>query len=115
MAAATCGVRPNRSATTPTWSILAITAVPYFQNGAIRFKDVVVESRKDGLYIRGVRAALASTLRGQFAYQVADDAKRILEEKRTNYTQELNGFQVSGIRCTGDALVLTLEFTLTVK
>jgi hypothetical protein len=94
---------------------LTITAVPYYQNGAIRFKNVVVESKKDGFYIRRVRAALESTLRGQFAYRVADDAKKMLEEKHGNYTQELSGFQVSAIRVTGDALILTLEFTLAVK
>jgi hypothetical protein len=94
---------------------VSITALPYFDKGAIRFKDVVVESKKDGFYIRRVRAALASTLRSQFAYKVADDAKRILEEKRGNYSQELSGFRVSTIQATGDALVLTLEFTLAVK
>jgi hypothetical protein len=94
---------------------VSITAIPYFHDGAIRFKDVVVESKKDGFYIRRVRAALTATLRSQFAYKVADDAKKILEEKRGNYSQELSGFQVSDIRATGDALVLTLEFTLAVK
>jgi hypothetical protein len=94
---------------------VSITAMPYFQNGAIRFKDVLVESKKDSFYIRRVRAALTSTLRSQFAYKVAEDAKRILEEKRGDYSQELSGFQVSEIRATGDALVLTLEFTLAVK
>src|SRR4051794_30000165 len=67
---------------------VSITASPYFQNGAIRFKDVVVESKKDGFYIRRVRAALASTLGSQFAYKVEDDAKKILEEKRGNYKQQ---------------------------
>jgi hypothetical protein len=52
------------------------TATPYFQNGAIRFKEVVVDSKKDGFYIRRVRAALASTLRNQFGYKVAEDARR---------------------------------------
>ena len=94
---------------------VSITALPYFDKGAIRFRDVVVESKKDGFYIRRVRAALASTLRSQFAYKVADDARKILEEKRGNYTQELSGFQVSAIQAAGDALVLTLEFTLAVK
>jgi hypothetical protein len=94
---------------------VSITAIPYFHDCAIRFKDVVVESKKDGFYIRRVRAALTATLRSQFAYKVADDAKKILEEKRGNYSQELSGFQVSDIRATGDALVLTLEFTLAVK
>jgi hypothetical protein len=94
---------------------VSITAMPYFDKGAIRFKDVVVESRKDSFYIRHVRAALASTLRNQFAYKVADDARKILEEKRGNYTQELSGFQVSAIQAAADALVLTLDFTLVVK
>ena len=94
---------------------VSITAMPYFQNGAIRFKDVLVESKKDSFYIRRVRAALTSTLRSQFAYKVIEDAKRILEEKRGDYSQELSAFQVSEIRATGDALVLTLEFTLAVK
>ena len=94
---------------------VSITALAYFDKGAIRFKDVVVDSKKDSFYIRRVRAALASTLRSQFAYKVADDAKKILEEKHGNYTQELSGFQVSAIRATGEALVLTLEFTLAVK
>ena len=94
---------------------LEITAVPYFHAGAIRFKDVLVESKRDGFYIRRVRAALTSTLRNQFAYKVTDDARKILEEKRGNYSQELKGFQVSSVRVTADALVLSLEFTLAVK
>ena len=94
---------------------VSITALPYFDKGAIRFKDVVVDCKKDSFYVRRVRAALASTLRSQFAYKVADDAKKILEEKHGNYTQELSGFQVSAIQATGEALVLTLDFTLAVK
>jgi len=94
---------------------LSITAVPYYLNGAIRFRDVLVDSKRDGFYIRRVRAALASTLRNQFAYRVADDARRILEDKRGPYTQQLANFQVSAIRVTSDALILFLDFTLAVK
>ncbi len=94
---------------------LSITAVPYYRDGAIRFKDVAVDAKKDGFYIRRVRAALATTLRSQFAYKVADDAKKILEEKRGPYSPELAGFQVSAIRVTADALILSLDFTLRVK
>lgn len=94
---------------------LEIAAVPYFHNGAIRFKDVLVESKKDGFYIRRVRAALTATLRNQFEYKVAEDARKILEEKRGNYSRELKAFQVSSVRVTGDALVLSLDFTLAVK
>jgi hypothetical protein len=94
---------------------LEITAVPYFHDGAIRFKDVLVESKKDGFYIRRVRAALAGTLRTQFAYKVAEDAKKLLEEKRGNYSQELKRFRVSSVSVNEGALVLSLDFTLAVK
>ena len=94
---------------------LSIVAVPYYEKGAIRFKDVLVSSRRDGFYLRRVRAALQSTLRTQFAYRVAEDAKRMLEEKHGNYTQELSNFQVSAIRVTDDALILTLDFALLVR
>jgi hypothetical protein len=92
-----------------------ISAIPYFQDGAIRFKDLRVDSKKDGFYIRRVRSALASTLTTQFAYKVAEDARKLLEEPHRNYVQELRGFQVANIRVTTEAMVLTLEFTLAVK
>ena len=47
--------------------------------------------------------------------ETEEEEKKILEEKRGNYSQELSGFHVSEIRATDDALVLTLEFTLAVK
>ena len=80
---------------------LSITALPYFEKGAIRFRDVLVESKKDSFYIRRVRAALASTLRSQFAYKAAEDAQKFVEEKRGSYTQELSSFHVSAIQATG--------------
>src|SRR3954470_6648535 len=39
--------------------LVSITAVPFYENGFIRLKDVKVASEdKDGIYIRGVRTAL---------------------------------------------------------
>ena len=93
-----------------------ITAAPYYSDGAIRLKDVRVESRdRDGFYIRRVRAALADTLRRQFVYRIAADAKKLLEEQHGEYRAELSGFGVPSIRVTSDALVLALDFTLAVK
>jgi hypothetical protein len=97
---------------------LSITGVPYYRDGAIRFQDLRVESKgRDGFYIRRVRAALADTLRRQFEYRVAEDARKILEEKRGSgaYRQEVSGFSVSGIHVTPDALILVLDFTVAVK
>lgn len=97
---------------------VTITAVPYYQEGVIRLKDLRVESKgRDSYYIRRVRKALGETLRKEFQYDLREDVKKIFEEKRGNapYQQELMKFQVSSIRVTPEALVLALEFTLAVK
>ncbi len=95
-----------------------IAATPYYRDGAIGLKDVVVESiNRDGVYIRMVRAALAYSLANEFRYKVVDDAKKLLEARRDALpvSQSLERFEVQSIRVTGDALALTLDFTLTVK
>jgi hypothetical protein len=48
---------------------------------------------------------------------VADEARRILERPQVGepYQQQLQNFQVSQIRVTPAALLLTLEFTLVVQ
>ena len=97
---------------------LQIFASPYYHDNVIGFKDVRVESvNKDGIYIRLVRNALAFSLANDFQYRLFDDAKHMLETKQEPLpiTQELRSFQVKDIRVTGDALVLNLDFTLTVK
>jgi hypothetical protein len=84
----------------------------------VGFKDVRVESvNKDGIYIRLVRNALALSLTNDFQYRLFDDAKHMLETKQEPLPirQELQSFQVKDIKVTGDALVLNLDFTLTVK
>jgi len=95
-----------------------IVSTPYYHDGVIALKDVRVESiNKDGVYIRMVRVALAYSLANEFQYRVMDDAKRMLEAPRDPLpiSHELRSFKVSEIRVTGDALVLSLDFTLTVK
>ncbi len=100
------------------WFNLAITAVPYYHNGMIGFRDVRVDSlERDGFYIRRVRSAMTQSLSRDFQYHVFDDAKRILEEKRSSapYGQQLRDFQVSQIRITPQAVVLTIDFKVIVK
>jgi hypothetical protein len=95
-----------------------IAAAPFYHDGVIGLKDVRVDSiNKDGVYIRLVRQALSESLANEFQYRVLDDAKRILEAKRDGIpiSQELQRFNVQAIQVTGDALVLTLDFTLAVK
>ena len=95
-----------------------IAVTPYYHDNVIGFKDVRVESiNKDGVYVRLVRSALAYSLANEFQYRVLDDARQMLEARRDPlpFTQELRDFHVREIRVTPDALVLSLDFTLTVK
>jgi hypothetical protein len=98
---------------------LQISSTPYFHDGVIGLKDVRVDSiNKDGVYIRMVRGALAYSLATDFQYRVADDAKRILEAPSRDappLRQELRDFNVRSIRVTSDAVVLSLDFTLSVQ
>jgi hypothetical protein len=98
---------------------LQIFATPYFHDGVIGLREVRVESiNKDGVYVRMVRAALANSLATDFQYRVAEDAKRILEAPSRDalpLRQELRNFNVRGIRVTSDAVVLSLDFTLSVQ
>jgi len=98
--------------------IVSITAVPYYDSGFLRLKEVKVGSEdKDGIYIRRVRSALTENLSHAFSYSIVADAKRILEEKRdkSEYQQDLVSFQVSQIRVTPQSMVLTMDFVLDVR
>ena len=95
-----------------------IRALPYYQDGFLRLKDVRVDGKgRDGFYIRRVCAGLAGSLRTQFSYRVLDEAKKILERKQegAGYGQELVRFQVPSVRVTSEAVVLSLDFALVVK
>ena len=100
-----------------------ITAVPYYHNQSIGLKDIRVEGRTargeliTGYYIRRVCAALGDSLRKQFDYRVADQAKRLLEQTapQAAYRQELLDFTVQQIRVMPEALIVTVDFRLAVK
>lgn len=97
---------------------LTIFAAPYWKDGKLAIKDVSVDSHgRDGIYIRRVRAALASTLERDFRYPLEGEAKKILEEPRVDgwFRQELSGFQIPQVEVTGEAVVFSLEFRLKVK
>ena len=100
-----------------------ITAVPYYHHQSIGLKDVRVEGRaprgelRTGYYVRRVCAALGDSLRKQFEYRVAEQAKRVLEQTAPEaaYRQELLDFSVPQIQVMPDALIVTLDFRLAVK
>jgi hypothetical protein len=97
---------------------MRILTEPHYEKGAIRLKDVRVETiQRETYYSRRVREAIREKLPVQFEYRVDEEARKILERKTPDapYQQKLSGFQVSRIDVTPEALILTLEFTLVVK
>jgi len=97
---------------------VVITAAPVFQQGNVALAGVTAMSEgKTGFYIRRVCTALASSLARDFRYPLAAEAQRALEDPgmQPDYRRELRQFRVPEIRVTGDALVLVVDFELTVR
>ena len=97
---------------------LVITAVPVYKNGAIALQEVKVTSDgKSGYYIRRVCEAMQASLAREFKYPLEGDALKLLEAPgaQPGYKREARKFAVPDIRVTNDALVLQVDFELTVK
>ena len=97
---------------------VVILALPIYKNGAIGLQDVKVTSEgKTGFYIRRVCSAMEASLAHDFRYALKHDAQAMLENPavQPNYQREVGRFTVSDIRVTTDALVLQVDFELTVK
>lgn len=97
---------------------VVVTAVPVYRNGAIGLQEVKVGSEgKTGYYIRRVCEAMQSTLARDFKYALAGVAQTLLEGAgaQPGYRREVRKFTVPDIRVTNDALVLQVDFELTVK
>jgi hypothetical protein len=95
-----------------------ITAVPVYKGGAIGFQEVkVVSDRKSSYYIRKVCAAMESSLTRDFKYPLEHDAQALLESPgpTPQYKREVRKFNVPEIRVTNDALVLNVDFEMTIK
>jgi hypothetical protein len=97
---------------------VALTAAPIYKDGAIGLTNVTAASEDHtGYYVRRVCTALAASLGHDFKYPIAAAAKAALEDSsaQPGYKRELRNFQITGIRVTDGALVLTMDFELTVK
>ncbi len=97
---------------------LTIFATPGYRDGYLVLRDVgVTSSDKTGFYIRRVCAAMKGSLEHDFRYPVAAEARRLLEdpEGHPGYQRELRNFRVPEIRVTNEALILVLDFELTVR
>jgi hypothetical protein len=97
---------------------LTIAATPQFRDGYIALAGVTVSSdKKSGYYIRRVCPVLASSLGRDFRYPISAEFQNALEDAAILplYPRSLHNFRVPEIRVTADALVLVLDFELTVK
>ena len=97
---------------------LTITATPQYRDGNIGLKDVSVASdRKNGFYIRRVCAVMQTSLGRDFRYPLNPMAQKLLADPggQAPYKRELRKFNVTEIRVTDDALVLVLDFELTIR
>jgi hypothetical protein len=97
---------------------LNILATPQFRDGNIGLKDVTVMSdARTSFYIRQVCRAIAASLGRDFRYPMASETQKLLEDSGTHpgYKRELRNFSVPEIRVSHDALVLVIDFQLTVR
>jgi len=95
-----------------------IAATPQYRDGNLVLQNITaVGEGKTGYYIRRVCAALDSSLARDFKYPLAAVAQKLLEDPaaQPGYKRELRRFQVPAIRVSNDALVIELDFELTVK
>jgi len=97
---------------------VVVTATPQYRDGNIVLQNVTAASDgKTGYYIRRVCTALAASLGRDFKYPLSSVAQKLLEDpsSQPGYKRELRRFQVPSIQVTSDALVIQLDFELTVK
>jgi hypothetical protein len=97
---------------------VTITATPHFHDGNLGLKDILVASGdKTGFYIRRVCTAMKTSLGRDFRYPLSPTAEKLLEDPGSQpaYKRELRHFNVSEIRVTDDALVLVIDFELTIR
>lgn len=95
-----------------------ITAVPVYRNGAVGLQEVkVVSAGKTSYYIRKVCAAMEASLSRDFKYPLEREAQQLLESPGATpqYKREVRKFNVPDIRVAADALVLSVDFEMTIR
>jgi hypothetical protein len=97
---------------------VVLTATPEFHDGNVELTKVAASSDgKTGYYIRRVCTALSASLGKEFRYPLSNQFQKALEDPsiQRTYPRQLRNFKVPEIRVTDDALVLVVDFELTVK
>ena len=95
-----------------------ITATPVYRSGAVGLQEVkVVSGGKTSFYIRRVCAAMEASLARDFKYQLEHEAQALLESPGATpqYKREVRKFNVPQMWVADDALVLSVDFEMTVK
>ena len=95
-----------------------VTAMPVYREGSLGLQQIKVASEgKSGYYIRKVCEAMQASLAKDFKYPLEEQTKRMLEDPAAQpaYKREVRKLTVPDIRVTNDALVLQVDFELTVK
>ncbi len=97
---------------------LTVAATPLVKRGKLVLADIRVDTGgKDSFYIRRVRKALADSLEKEFSLDVAGRARELLEEKdpKAGFRRQLSGFEFRQVKVTREAVVLDVNFALTVE
>ncbi len=97
---------------------IVILASPQYKDGVVILTGVAATSpNKSGYYIRRVCAGLSASLGRDFKYPLAAEFQRALENPEIlgAYPRRIKDFQSTEIRVTGEALVLVIDFQVTVK
>jgi hypothetical protein len=96
---------------------VVITALPIYKNGALGLQEVkVISAGKSGYYIRKVCEAMQTSLARDFRYPLQSESQKMLEANtQPGYKREVRKFTVPDVRVSSDALVLQVDFELTVK
>ena len=97
---------------------LVITTRPEYKDGNLRLADVKVASDgKTGYYIRRVCSIMSGSLAHDFKYPIESEARRMLEDPATRpgYKREVQSFSMPSVTVAADALVLQIDFRLTVR
>ncbi len=97
---------------------LTVAATPLVKRGKLVLSDVRVDTGgKDSFYTRRVRKALAESLEKDFSLDIAARARELLEDisPTTRYRRELTTFEFRQVKVTPEAIVLDVDFALTVR
>jgi len=97
---------------------LTIAATPIVKRGVLTLADVKVDTGgKDSFYTRRVSAALRESLERQFGLDVAGRARELLEQKdpKAGFLRDLSNFEFRQVKVGRDAIILDVDFAVTVR